>query len=51
MFLFKYEVLIIIYLYENEKKTKKEKKKNPAKTGKDFFSRVLAKELRVATNY
>lgn len=26
MFLFKYEVLIIIYFYENEKKTKKEKK-------------------------
>lgn len=50
MFLFKYEVLIFIYFYENEKKTKKEKK-NPAKTGKDFFSRVLAKELRVDTNY
>lgn len=33
------------------RKKQKKKKKNPAKTGKDFFSRVLAKELRVATNY
>lgn len=37
MFLFKYEVLIIIYLYENEKKTKKEKKKILQKQEKIFL--------------